>query len=388
MACLAIASISLEAQIDWKLNGNNVSGDSKLGTNNGYDLIFETANLERLRLTDSGYLGIGLASPLFTLDIIGDLRLDGEIRFPLLASSDATELAVLAVGADGKVVTKILKSGAGDLVQDIYVKDCNPFIGPDGAFYQAPVWQSAGGPNAEDAKLFTGSVCPALVGIGTNSPQFDLHVAGETRTSRLGINADPNTDAYLQLGVFGQSSDGLTIDFNSSNDNRVAVKLNAPESADKVLQVNNTTTGQTVLEINAAGQLIIRPSSPTAKAITIKDASNVDVFRFSTDGVMWSTEVNVALKEDFFPDYVFEKEYDLMPMGLLRQYIDEEKHLPNVPTAEEVKEQGLNLGKMQVIQMEKIEENTLYILQLEERLQKLEEQNTQMAKLIEELQNK
>jgi hypothetical protein len=62
--------------------------------------------------------------------------------------------------------------------------------------------------------------------------------------------------------------------------------------------------------------------------------------------------------------------------------------LPGVPTAENVKANGLNVGEMQRIQMEKIEENTLYILQLEERLQNLEEQNDMLVRLIEEFQNK
>ena len=53
----------LVAQTDWKLGGNVVGADSKLGTNSGYDLIIETNNLERMRLTDAGNLGIGLNNP-------------------------------------------------------------------------------------------------------------------------------------------------------------------------------------------------------------------------------------------------------------------------------------------------------------------------------------
>jgi hypothetical protein len=75
-------------------------------------------------------------------------------------------------------------------------------------------------------------------------------------------------------------------------------------------------------------------------------------------------------------------------MSDMRDYIQLNRHLPGVPTAENVKANGLNVGEMQRIQMEKIEENTLYILQLEERLQNLEEQNDMLVRLIEELQNK
>ena len=61
-----------------------------------------------------------------------------------------------------------------------------------------------------------------------------------------------------------------------------------------------------------------------------------------------------------------------MPMSNLREYIEVEKHLPGVKSAEEVESEGIGLGELSRVQMEKIEELTLYILQLEERLKKLE----------------
>ncbi|MFM9985212.1 MAG: hypothetical protein ACKVOK_08275 [Flavobacteriales bacterium] len=388
----AIAGLSSFAQTDWKLSGNSVSSDSKLGTNNGYDLIFETANMERFRLTDDGKMGVGIASPEYKFDILGEMRLDGVLMLPQLTPLQSDEKTFLFVDEGGKVKGMTLRGGGGGdpgLLHQLYMRDCNPFTDGQGNItaYPAPVWASSAGATEQESRLYTGSVCPAYVGIGLNDPQFNLHVAGKAKISRLGLYADPNSNTVLNMAVVNSSTDGINIDFNSINDNRVALKMNAPQNNDKLIQLNNTTSGTAVMELNAGGELTLRPSMPTAKAISIKDASNADVFRFSTDGVMWSTEVNVALKQDF-PDYVFDKDYELMSLNELREYLKENQHLPNVPAAGEVKEKGLNLGEMQVIQMEKIEENTLYILQLEERLQKLEEQNVQMAKLIEELQNK
>ena len=56
----------------------------------------------------------------------------------------------------------------------------------------------------------------------------------------------------------------------------------------------------------------------------------------------------------------------------LRSYVATNHHLPNVPSAKEYEKNGVDLGEMNRIQLEKIEELTLYILQLEERLTKLE----------------
>ncbi len=95
-----------------------------------------------------------------------------------------------------------------------------------------------------------------------------------------------------------------------------------------------------------------------------------DKFVVLGDGNVKATEVEV--KTNIFPDYVFENDYDLMPLRQLESYIEEYKHLPNIPTADEVIENGLELGDMQVKQMEKIEELTLYIIDQDKRIEQLE----------------
>ncbi|PZE15819.1 hypothetical protein DNU06_16230 [Putridiphycobacter roseus] len=74
------------------------------------------------------------------------------------------------------------------------------------------------------------------------------------------------------------------------------------------------------------------------------------------------------------PDYVFEPDYKLLTFDELRVYIEENKHLPNIPSAEQYEETGVDLGELNRLLLEKVEELTLYTLQLEERLSKLEEE--------------
>ncbi len=71
------------------------------------------------------------------------------------------------------------------------------------------------------------------------------------------------------------------------------------------------------------------------------------------------------------PDYVFEKDYPLMSLDELRAYIVQEKHLPNVPSADDIKKDGLNLSEFQMRLLEKIEELTLYILAQQEQIEAL-----------------
>ena len=71
-----------------------------------------------------------------------------------------------------------------------------------------------------------------------------------------------------------------------------------------------------------------------------------------------------------FPDYVFEPDYDLMPLSDLRTYIEMEKRLPDIPSAEKVKQQGgHDMTELQLKLLEKIEELTLYTLEQDAQLQ-------------------
>lgn len=75
-----------------------------------------------------------------------------------------------------------------------------------------------------------------------------------------------------------------------------------------------------------------------------------------------------------FPDYVFSPSYNLMPFSELRKFLSEKKHLPGMPSAEAIRQEGIKLFEQNRRLLEKIEEAHLYILQLEERLAKLEAQ--------------
>ncbi len=79
-----------------------------------------------------------------------------------------------------------------------------------------------------------------------------------------------------------------------------------------------------------------------------------------------------AMRSSRFRDYVFADDYKLMPLEELRAYVAENKHLPGVLYAEEVVNQGLDLGKMDAKLLEKVEELTLYILELEAKVNALE----------------
>lgn len=101
---------------------------------------------------------------------------------------------------------------------------------------------------------------------------------------------------------------------------------------------------------------------------------------FVTGGIL-TDEVRVTLSSSgTWADYVFHKDYNLKPLSEVETFINENGHLPNVPSAAQVKEEGIALGEMAKIQQEKIEELTLYIIELNK---KLEAQQKQIDDLLQ-----
>ena len=96
-------------------------------------------------------------------------------------------------------------------------------------------------------------------------------------------------------------------------------------------------------------------------------------YKLSVDGNIATEEVRVQ-NSVAWPDYVFEQDYNLRSFETLKAFLKTNKHLPEVPSAKEINSNGIQLGEMQAVLLKKIEELTLYIIELEERTQQLEAQ--------------
>jgi hypothetical protein len=100
--------------------------------------------------------------------------------------------------------------------------------------------------------------------------------------------------------------------------------------------------------------------------------------KLAVNGKVLATEVQVALVANW-ADYVFNDDYELKTLDEVESFIANNKHLPGVPSAKEVNENGVNLGEMDAILLKKIEELTLYMIELKkensllkEKLEKLD----------------
>jgi len=163
-------------------------------------------------------------------------------------------------------------------------------------------------------------------GIGTNTPNGKFHVKG---ISRL---------------------EGKTIitKLNSSNTYDYGLLVNVNQSNTKALSVRNDDDSGEMFTVWGNGIV-------NAKKIY---AEEVEV-RLDAIGINW-------------PDYVFADDYKLRSLSAVEEFVNTHHHLPNVPSEKEIAEDGINLGKMNAILLEKVEELTLYVIELEKKVDALE----------------
>ena len=103
--------------------------------------------------------------------------------------------------------------------------------------------------------------------------------------------------------------------------------------------------------------------------ITDADIRNNINLKLDHNGLLTAKEIKVTLTD--WPDYVFDDSYTMPSLETTEAYIKENGHLPGVPSAEEIEGKGLNLGEMNKILMQKVEELTLQVIELNKQVKEL-----------------
>ena len=153
-----------------------------------------------------------------------------------------------------------------------------------------------------------------------------------------------------------------------------------------------TTSGNRVVDMNNSNIWFNTANSATNGKIYIGSSSvypnTTGNYKLFVEGGIMTEKVKVALRSSAnWADYVFANDYKLMPLKEVETYINENKHLPGIESAEDLVKNGIDVAEMQAKQMEKIEELTLYIIEQNKKLEKqnneIEELKFQMKALIE-----
>lgn len=103
-------------------------------------------------------------------------------------------------------------------------------------------------------------------------------------------------------------------------------------------------------------------------------------------GTVRAKEVKIEMNAGEGADFVFEQDYSLRPLSEVEAFINENKHLPEVPSEKQMTEDGLDMSKMQIKLLQKIEEMTLYIIQQQKQLDEQDRKNASLEEKIKGLQ--
>jgi hypothetical protein len=207
------------------------------------------------------------------------------------------------------------------------------------------------------------------VGIGTYSPQEKLHINGSIRGNGPGNSLRVSTGfGNIDLGCQNTAYAHINTDrdqfaFNKRL-NLITGQLTSYSGINLSLQTASGTNAITRLTIlNNNGYVGIGTTSPDY-LLTVK-------------GTIHAREVLIDYNGPI-ADYVFSPDYLLMPLYEVEKFVKTNRHLPEIPSAANVKKDGLNMGEMQNKLLQKIEELTLYVI---EQQKMIEQQNTKIDHL-------
>ena len=307
--------------------------------------------------TNSGYVGIG-STPAATLS---KLTVFDSANLP----STGQSLGVLTVA----------NKYAGINSNVALFESLNPAANAQAAFY-APAQNSFG---IQAQRYNTGgtanlvfNVQGGYVGIGLASPGYPLDVNG-TANIRGTVNAaglisnisDPNIGGYLTL----------------LNPDKTA---NGTASSWRIF--NMTGSYGNSLQFWAYDNLGCVSGGMCENRFTIMDNGNVGIGTMTPQSLLAVagniTAQQIQVTQTGWPDFVFEGTYKPMPLSEIADFVSRNKHLPDMPSASQVAREGLDVGAVEKLQTQKIEELTLYAIDADKRIRR---QDSTIALLQQEV---
>lgn len=238
------------------------------------------------------------------------------------------------------------------------------------------------------------------IGIGTSSPLSKgsyriLDISGSSSTDggyiRL-ATSDASGEAHIFTTdsrlIFDLQKPGMYFHWRNASDQQI-YRLNQDGTA----IWNGNASSYTQISSNSNGQYLRQYANDgSTQSWIIRGYANNGVQAefheggVNVNGTLRSKEVKVTL--DGWSDYVFNEDYNLIPLKELEDFILTHNHLPGIPTEADVRKEGLNLGEINAKLLEKIEELTLYLIAQERELVELRELKKEVQDLRDIINNK
>ena len=246
------------------------------------------------------------------------------------------------------------------------------------------------------------------VGIGTDAPSTRLHIKGDDPDIALDINSSSTVANMLELRFNVDGVERSSIFYTKAN-NQLFLRNNSHNvvlSETGFFGIGTTVPGEKLelydgrMKINSNAVVMeFYERDNNKKWFLIGDGNNFRISQNSTsssDNAFFigqnkrigigtsSPDSKLTVKGDIHaegvkvnlnvpgPDYVFEQDYSLPTLESIQQYVQENKHLPEIPSAAEMEKEGIDLGTMNMMLLKKVEELTLHLIKQNERIKELE----------------
>jgi len=289
-------------------------------------LFISQINFAQNTFPSVGSVGIGTLSPVQLLDVRGNGVFGGAI--------------ISSVSGDigGEIIIQNLSKTTNGIAKNWHIFNMTGSYGNSLQFWAYDNLGCAGGGLCSNRFTLMDN---GNVGIGTSNPLFKLDVNGV-----VNINS---------------ATDGGGLRFNSAANSQIdsrnwIVSSDGYEYGDLVFKSSSTFSGV-----------------PSDVKLTIKSNGNVGIGvkiptnKLDVNGTIHSKEVKVDMNG--WSDFVFKKEYNLPTLEQVEKHIIEKGHLENIPSEKEVLKDGINLGEMNAKLLQKIEEMTLYMIEMNKKIE-------------------
>lgn len=351
-------------------------------TNNRITRWNGSAIVNSLLFDNGNRIGLGTTSPLFTFHAASSTELR-TIYIENSTSSASTTFGMYAM-AQG--------TGAGD-------KRGGSFdaIGGTGTNIGVRGYASGGAENFGGYFVGKGYFSDRL-GIGTDVPASFLHITTPNQAIGgiiTGIGYTGNVDLYAVdatsvtnpgygIGVRGTGGykgvEGIATPTSYTGPSWGGIFTNSGGSAGSHYGVYASASGSGTANYglyasasgaatNWAGYFV--GNTYVSGDLRIGTTTPATGYKVSINGKVICTELRVELQSNW-PDYVFSENHEIPAIEELASFVKTNQHLPGIPSAQCILEEGFHVGEMQSKMMEKIEEQALYIIQLNDKIKKLE----------------
>jgi hypothetical protein len=233
------------------------------------------------------------------------------------------------------------------------------------------------------------------VGLGTSTPVVELHIKdSDTPTLRLEQDSSGGWTAQT-FDVAGNESNFFVRDATNGSKLPFRIQPSTPSStlclkSDGYVGIGTwSPSAQLHVEDNGPTKLVLYNTGADKWAINssnnglrfnANDSATV-LFRLTSSGDLYvEGDISSNSGTCCVPDYVFDSNYPLMSIADLAEFIKKEKHLPNIPSAVEMKENGVKITELQMKLLEKVEELTLYIVSQQETINNLKKEIAELKK--------